>query len=492
MPLLKNYLKKVEEENYNSAAIAYLAALDHLGERNPLIVEKIIDELKAQRNSLKLIASENYSSLATQLAMANLLTDKYCEGYPSHRFYAGCENVDIIEEAAVESLKDLFGAEHAYVQPHSGADANLVAFWSVLIHKIQDPRIKELGKKNAMELSEQEHEEIRSKLVSQKVLGMAISSGGHLTHGYRLNISSKMMQAATYEVDPKTGLLDYDALEKQAKDFKPLILLAGYSAYPRKINFKRMKEIADSVGAVLIVDMAHFSGLVAGKVFTGEFDPVPYADIVTSTTHKTLRGPRGGMILCKKEYKEVIDKGCPIVLGGPLPHVIAAKAVAFEEASTADFKAYAHQVVNNARSLANYLVSKGVKLVTEGTDNHLLIINCMESFGLNGRQAERALRDHGLTVNRNMLPFDAKGPWYTSGIRLGTPALTTRGMKENEMELIAQMIITVLTAAVPSRGEKPEANYEIDPRFYKDVEAVKKAREELLNQFPLYPELIID
>ncbi len=485
MTLLTRYMAAVPEGKRTSSAIAYLAGLDHIGERHPLIAKKILDELRDQRRSLKLIASENYSSLATQLAMGNLLTDKYCEGHPFHRFYAGCENVDEIEQEAVSTLKDVFGCDHAYVQPHSGADANLVAFWSVLVHKIQSVEMEKLGTKKLNDLTPEQYERIRELLVSQKVLGMSLNSGGHLTHGYRMNISAKMMRAETYDVDVNSHLIDYAAIEKQALAFKPLILIAGYSAYSRKVNFARMRDIADKCGAVLMVDMAHFAGLVAGKVFTGEYNPIPYADIVTSTTHKTLRGPRGGMILCKSEYADVVNKGCPLVLGGPLPHVMAAKAVAFREAARPEFGVYAHQIVANARTLAEDLVSKGVSIVTGGTDNHLLVIDCAKSFGLNGRICEQVLREMGLTANRNTVPFDPNGAWDTSGVRFGTPALTTRGFGPKEMKVVAELIVTTLRAT-RSDGIK---GYTIDSAI---ADRVKKMREDLLSGFPLYPEVVID
>ncbi len=316
MTHLKKYLAKVPEKDREAAAIAYAASLDAVAAASPEIAKSIVRELHDQRSYLKLIASENFCSLPVQLAMGNLLTDKYSEGYVGHRFYAGCGNVDDIEGRAVEMAKKIFNADHAYVQPHSGADANLVAFWSILIQRIQSKEIERLGKKNVDELTPVEYEAMRKLLVGQKVMGMALGSGGHLTHGYRHNISSKMMQSVSYEVDEKTGLIDYTALQAQAKAEKPLILIAGYSAYPRLIDFAKMREIADSVGATFMVDMAHFAGLVAGKVLEGVYDPVPYAHIVTTTTHKTLRGPRGGLILCKSEFKEAIDKGCPLVQGG--------------------------------------------------------------------------------------------------------------------------------------------------------------------------------
>lgn len=483
MHFLQNYFAKVPEGQRASAVIAYLAALDHLQGEAPLIAQAIIQELHDQRSHLKLIASENFSSLAVQLSMGNLLTDKYAEGFPHHRFYAGCENVDKIEEAAAAGAKRLFGADHAYVQPHSGADANMVAFWAILMHRVQNKEVAALGKKSVDELSPEEYERVRLLICSQKVMGLSLNSGGHLTHGFRHNISSKMMRSCPYDVDPATGLIDYAHLQEMAKREKPAILIAGYSAYPRLINFAKMREIADSVGATLVVDMAHFAGLVAGKVMQGEFDPVPYADVVTSTTHKTLRGPRGGLILCKEEYRAVIDKGCPLVLGGPLPHVMGAKAIAFQEANTSAFREYAHQIVKNAQALAARLKSHQIEVTTGGTDNHLMVFNVMTTFGLNGRQAECALREAGLTVNRNAIPFDQNGVWYTSGIRIGTPATTTLGMKEKEMEEIADIISALLRH---SRTGENKGAVEIDPA------ALSGARERvaaLLHRFPLYPEL---
>lgn len=486
---LTRYLSKTPKQELNTGTIAYLASLDHVGAVAPSIADAVVQELRDQRSHLKLIASENYSSLAVQLAMGNLLTDKYAEGIAHHRFYAGCENVDTVEETAQEELKKLFGADHAYVQPHSGADANLVAFWSILVHKIQNKEIEALGKKTLDELSPQEYEKVRQLLVNQKIMGMSLNSGGHLTHGYRHNVSSKMMQSFLYDVDPKTELLDYAALEKQAKEVRPLILLAGYSAHPRRLNFAKMKAIADSCGAVLMVDMAHFSGLVAGKAFQGEWDPIPYADIVTSTTHKTLRGPRGGLVLCKKEYSEVVNKGCPLVLGGPLPHVLAAKAIAFKEANTPEFRTYAKQVVDNAKTLANRLMEKGIRLVTGGTENHLMILD-LTRFGLNGRHAETALRQAFLTVNRNAIPYDKNGPWYTSGIRIGTPATTTLGMGKEEMTAIADIIFDVLSNTTPSTdaktGQPSKAASTVNPVNLKKAQA---AVTDLLGRFPLYPEI---
>lgn len=490
MSYLKQYIKKTPEKEHNLAAIAYFAALDHLERDNPKIAQMIIKELSDQRTYLKLIASENYSSLATQLAMGNLLTDKYSEGYPKHRFYAGCENVDQIEIEAIEALKTLYQCDHAYVQPHSGADANLVAFWSILVHRIQNKEVELLGKKSIDELSTDEYERIRQLMLKQKIMGLSLSSGGHLTHGYRHNVSAKMFQAISYDVNPKSELIDYHALEREVKREKPAILIGGYSAYPRLINFAKMREIADSVGAVLLVDMAHFSGLVAGKAITGEYDPVPYAHIVTSTTHKTLRGPRGGMILCQKEYREVIDKGCPLVLGGPLPHVIAAKAVAFKEAHKSSFQTYAKQVIQNARALSERLLERGVKLFTGGTDNHLIVFDVMSSFSLTGRQAETAMREALMTVNRNAIPFDINGPWYTSGIRIGTAALTTLGMLESEMNQIADLIVDLLKASkaslIEKTGKPSKAKVKIDEHVLKQVQSHVTT---LLEEFQLYPEL---
>src|ERR1700722_1183853 len=492
MSYLEKYFEQVPEGQRSKAAIAYLAAIDHIYSEYPLIAQKIIQELKDQRSHLKLIASENFSSLAVQLAMGNLLTDKYAEGIPFRRFYAGCDNVDAIEAACVEQAKKLFQCDHVFVQPHSGADANLVAFWAMLVYRVQNKEVERLGKKSIDELSPEEYEKLRQLLVNQKVMGMSLNSGGHLTHGYRHNISAKIMQSVPYEVNRNTGLLDYAELQAQVKREKPAILIAGYSAYSRLINFAKMREIADSVGALFMVDMAHFAGLVAGKVMKGDYDPVPHAHIVTTTTHKTLRGPRGGMVLCKNELKEMVDKGCPVVLGGPLPHVIAAKAIAFKEANTPAFQEYAHQIVVNARKLAEQLQTQGVKVLTGGTDNHLMVFDVASTFGITGRQAELALREACFTVNRNSIPYDANGPWYTSGVRIGTPAVTTLGMKEEEMVQIADAIVTLLRATKPTEDEKgglSKAKVAIDPKVLTQVQNQVTT---LLGSYPLYPELVID
>jgi glycine hydroxymethyltransferase len=425
--------------------------------------------------------------------MGNLLTDKYSEGYPGHRFYSGCDNVDFVESRAASWAQKIFGAEHAYVQPHSGADANLVAFWAILLQRVQSKEIEALQKKTVDELTAEEYESVRQLMVNQKVMGMSLGSGGHLTHGYRHNISSKIFKSVSYDVDFSTGLINYQTLAAQVRQEKPLILIAGYSAYPRLLNFAKMREIADSVGAVLMVDMAHFAGLVAGKVMQGDYNPIPFAHIVTSTTHKTLRGPRGGLVLCKEEFKEAVNKGCPLVLGGPLPHVMAAKAIAFEEASLPSFAQYARQVVLNAQALAEGLLKKGVRVLTGGTDNHLIVLDTAASFGVTGRQAEHLLRDAHLTSNRNSIPQDPNGPWYTSGVRMGTPALTTLGMKEKEMFEIAEITYDLLkhTEAVndPKTGKPSKA------RVQTSEETLHKAKGrvfDLLRHFPLYPELMIE
>ncbi len=472
--------------------VMYTSSLDLVSRVSPSVAGRIVRELKDQRTHLKLIASENYSSLSVQAAMGNLLTDKYSEGFPYHRFYAGCENVDAIEAEAVESAKRLFGAEHAYVQPHSGADANLCAYWAILSERVEMPSLEEMGIRNPSDMTREDWNAIREKTHNQRLLGLDYYSGGHLTHGYRQNISAQMFDAYSYTVDKETGLLDYDEIERLTAEIKPLILLAGYSAYPRAIDFHRMADIAHRYNAVFMVDMAHFAGLVAGKVFTGDYDPVAWADVVTTTTHKTLRGPRGGMILCKKEFAAAVDKGCPLVIGGPLPHVMAAKAVALEEAEKPEFRDYAASIVRNAKHLAQACVNEGIPVATGGTDNHLMLLD-VRPFGLNGRQAESLLRECGITLNRNALPFDPNGPWYTSGLRIGTPALTTLGMGEAEMEEVASVIAFVLKNAHPVKLTKGEHAGELSRNKAKAPEEVmeeaKKRVISLLERFVLYPEL---
>ncbi len=356
---VKRYINQVGIEQVDTGCINYIAGLEQVNEVAPSIARSIVQELADQRSHLKLIASENYTSLATQAAMGNLLTDKYAEGFPFHRFYAGCDNVDSIEAYAAQKACELFGAQHAYVQPHSGADANLVAYWAILSTRIETPALEAIGEMNPAALSREDWDTIRKELGNQRLLGLDYYSGGHLTHGYRHNISAQMFDAYSYSVSKETGLLDYDEIEKQAQEIRPLILLAGYSAYPRKIDFKRMREIADSIGAVLMVDMAHFAGLVAGKQMTGIYDPVAYADVVTTTTHKTLRGPRGGMVLCTDEFAEAVDKGCPMVIGGPLPHMMAAKAVAYTEALKDEYTQYAARIVENSSASLRLVSMRG-------------------------------------------------------------------------------------------------------------------------------------
>ncbi len=484
MNLLIRYLASTPQNDIKSDVVAVLAQIETLKSASPKIAEEIVKELQQQRSVLKLIASENYCSLAVQLAMGNWLTDKYAEGVPGRRFYAGCEQIDRIEALAQEELCQLFECEYANVQPHCGADANLLAYWAILVEKVQNKELEALGKKTLEELVPAEYETIRRVMMQQKILGMSLNSGGHLTHGYRHNISAKIFQAFSYDVDPITQLIDYDALQRQALEVKPLILVAGYSAYPRLIDFEKMRHIADSVGAVLLVDMAHFAGLVAGKVMTGVFNPVPYADIITSTTHKTLRGPRGGIVLAKKEWASILNKGCPLTMGGPLPHVMAAKAVAFQEARKDTFKAYAKQIVKNSQALAAALMQAGVTLTTGGSDNHLIVAD-MRSFGLTGMQAEKALRACGIAANRNAIPFDPNGAWHASGIRIGTAALTTLGMREKEMEKVAALIVEILSHATPKDKSEVVLPDNIKQRVNDSVQ-------QLLNDFPLYPELQID
>ncbi len=482
---LESYLEKTSADKRSKKVIAQLAAIDALMEAQPDLGGALVQEIRDQRSKLKLIASENYTSLNCQIAMGNLLTDKYAEGFSGHRFYSGCSNIDTIESAACDTLKELFGCEHAYVQPHSGADANLVAFSAILFHKVQTPFLEKCGKK-LMELTPEEHEILRKEMTSQKMLAMGLGSGGHISHGYRFSLSSKLFESSHYEVSSETGLLDYDAIEAQAKAEKPLVIIAGYSAYPRLIDFEKMRLIADSVGAVLLADIAHFAGLVAGGVITGKHNPIPYAHIVTSTTHKTLRGPRGGIVMCKKEFKESVDQGCPMILGGPLPHVMLAKAIAFREALTPEFKEYSAQVIKNAKALSQELVNLGAHLVTGGTDNHLFLIDVMTSFNLTGRQAANALAESGIIVNRNAIPFDSNGAWYTSGVRMGTPALTSLGMKEGEMKKVARLIFETLKNTISLEGSK--AKFTLDEAI---LQKTKAEVQTLLNDFPLYPELVI-
>ena len=471
-----------------AATAAYTHALEVISAVEPNIAQAIRSELADQRGSLKLIASENYASPAVLLTMGNWLSDKYAEGTIGHRFYAGCQNIDTVEQLAVDHAKALFGAPHAYVQPHSGIDANLVAFWAILAQRVEAPALAEADAKHVNDLSDADWESLRKRLGDQRALGMSLDAGGHLTHGFRPNISGKMFHQSSYGTDPETGLLDYDAVRAQAKEFKPLVIIAGYSAYPRKVNFATMREIADEVGATLMVDMAHFAGLVAGKVFTGDYNPVPHAHVTTTTTHKSLRGPRGGMVLCQPEYADAVDRGCPMVLGGPLSHVMAAKAVALAEARQPSFATYAQNVADNAVALADGLLKRGTRLVTGGTENHLVLID-VSSFGLTGRQAESALLDSGIVTNRNAIPRDPNGAWYTTGIRIGTPALTSRGLAADDFDRVAELMVDVLSATTPtttSAGEPSKAKYTIADGV---ADKTRSAAAELLDAHPLYPGL---
>jgi glycine hydroxymethyltransferase len=469
----------------NAESTAFRAALDAVRSVEPRIADAIAKELGDQRESLKLIASENYASPAVLLAMGNWLSDKYAEGTIGRRFYAGCQNVDTVESVAVEHAKALFGAEHAYVQPHSGIDANLVAYWAILADRVEVPFLKKFEKRQINDLTDAEWAELRAAFGNQRLMGMSLDAGGHLTHGFRPNISGKMFDQRSYGVDPATGQIDYAALRESAREFKPLVIVGGYSAYPRKVNFRIMREIADEVGATFMVDMAHFAGLVAGKVFTGDFNPIGNAHIVTTTTHKSLRGPRGGAVFTGPELADQVDRGCPMVLGGPLPHVMAAKAIAFAEARRPEFATYAQQIVDNSQALAAGLTERGATVVSGGTDNHIVLLD-VDKYGLTGRQAEQALLDSGIVTNRNSIPNDPNGAWYTSGIRVGTPALTTRGLGTGEMDQIAELMHTVLSQTKPGASK---AKFDLDPAL---AASVHKQASDLLGAFPLYPSVDLD
>lgn len=488
MNQLQHYLETTPKAHYSLDTIAYLSNLEKVKEVSPTIAKHIQQELQDQRRNLKLIASENFTSLSVQAAMGNLLTDKYAEGFPRNRFYAGCDNVDHIEQEAADLACELFDADYAYVQPHSGVDANQVAFLSILMERIQKPFFDALGKEvNINNATPEQFAKLRDIYGKAKLMALDLYSGGHLTHGYRMNNSALMFDVHPYSVDPVTHLLDLDQIRAQAKAVKPTILLAGYSAYSRHINFAHMREIADEVGAVFMVDMAHFAGLVAGKAFTGDHNPVPFAHVLTTTTHKTLRGPRGGMILATEQFQPFIDKGCPSFLGGPLPHVMAAKAIALREALTPDYRAYAHKIIENSQAMAQAFIEKGATLVTGGTDNHLMLLDVTQSYGLTGRQAEHVVRAAGITLNRNGLPFDSNGPWYTSGLRIGTPATTTLGMGVKEMQEIADIIHTTLAATTPGitdRGTPSKANYDVPDSV---LQQGRERAQSLLDAFPLYP-----
>jgi glycine hydroxymethyltransferase len=412
-----------------------------LREIDPKIFDVLLSEMERQADGLELIASENFVSLAVLEATGSVLTNKYAEGYPGKRYYGGCEVVDVAERLAIERAKELFGAEHANVQPHSGSQANMAAYLALM-----EP--------------------------GEKLLGMDLSAGGHLTHGSKVNFSGRLFEVASYGVDADSGLIDYGALQRVAEEARPQVVIAGGSAYSRTIDFARFREVADSVGARLVVDMAHFAGLVAGGAFPS---PVPHADIVTSTTHKTLRGPRGGLILCREEHAKAVGKWIfPGIQGGPLMHVIAAKAVAFGEALEPSFRDYATRVIDNARVLAAALVDRGYHVVTGGTDSHLFLVDLRKSGELTGKDAEAALGVAGMTVNKNTVPGETRSPFVTSGIRIGTPALTTRGMGEDEMRRIGGWMADVLDA--------PDDRSRLD--------TVRDRVRELCASFPLYRGLL--
>ena len=384
--------------------------MSFLEKQDPNIQAVINQELARQRDKLEMIASENFVSQAVMEAQGSVLTNKYAEGYPGKRYYGGCENVDVIETLAIERAKRLFGAEHANVQPHSGSQANFGVYFALL-----QP--------------------------GDTIVGMNLSHGGHLTHGSPVNVSGTYFNVVPYGVDAETQQIDYDEFRKIVLEAKPKLIIAGGSAYSRQIDFKKMADVAHEVDAIFMVDMAHFAGLVAAGLHP---NPVEYADIVTTTTHKTLRGPRGGMILCKEKYAKAIDKAIfPGIQGGPLMHVIAAKAVAFGEALQPEFKVYAQQVIDNAKALAAALQEKGLTIVSGGTDTHVMLVD-VRNTGLTGKEAEHLLDEVGITCNKNTIPFDPASPFVTSGIRLGTPALTTRGLQVKDMEEIADIIATVL------------------------------------------------
>lgn len=398
------------------------------------IADAIEAEVERQRNKIELIASENFVSNAVIEAMGTPLTNKYAEGYPGKRYYGGCECVDVVENLAIERAKKIFGAEHANVQPHSGAQANMAVFFATL-------------------------------KPGDTVMGMNLSHGGHLSHGSPVNMSGSYFNIVPYGVNKDTQMLDYDEVRKIALECKPKLIVAGASAYSRTLDFEKFSEIAKEVGAYLMVDIAHIAGLVAAGLHP---NPVPYADFVTTTTHKTLRGPRGGMILCKEEHAKMINKAVfPGIQGGPLMHIIAAKAVCFKEALSDEFKAYQKQIVKNAAALCDALKAKGIKIVSGGTDNHLMLVD-LTTLNITGKEAEKLLDEVGITVNKNTIPFETTSPFITSGIRIGTPAVTSRGFKEGDMEKIADLIYLTLTD------------------FENSKETVKKGVVALCEKYPLY------
>ncbi len=392
---------------------------ENIRSNDPEVYYAITQEINRQRTKIELIASENFVSEAVLEAAGSPLTNKYAEGYPGKRYYGGCEFVDIVEDLAIERAKKIFGADHVNVQPHSGAQANTAVYFAIC-------------------------------KPGDTILGMDLSHGGHLTHGMKLNVSGKTYHSEFYTVSPETCLIDYDRLYDQAIKIKPKVIIAGASAYPRIIDFKRFREIADACGAYLFVDMAHIAGLVAAGLHP---NPIPYADFVTTTTHKTLRGPRGGIIMCKAEYAKAIDSAVfPGQQGGPLMHIIAAKAVAFKEALTDDFRLYQMKIIKNAKALADGLMSRGLKLVTGGTDNHLMLLD-LRGTGVTGKELQLRLDDVNITSNKNAIPFDPEKPFVTSGVRFGTPAVTTRGMNEKDMAEIADLIALTLNEYENAKDE---------------------------------------
>lgn len=401
-----------------------------------LIESAIKDEENRQQHNIELIASENFVSSDVLEALGSVLTNKYAEGYPNKRYYGGCEYIDVIEQLAIDRAKELFGADHANVQAHSGSQANMAVYMAVL-------------------------------KPGDRVLGMDLAAGGHLTHGHPLSFSGELYDFASYGVNEDDCLINYDGLEKLALEIKPKLIVSGASAYPRSIDFKRIREICDRVGCYMMVDMAHIAGLIAVGLHP---DPVPYADFVTSTTHKTLRGPRGGLILCKKDVAGLLDKKIfPGIQGGPLEHCIAAKAVAFYEALKPSFKVYQQRVLDNMKKMVEVFKENNIELVSGGSDNHLLLVNVKKSFGISGKEAEISLDKVGITCNKNSIPFDQERPMVTSGIRIGTPAMTSRGFTENEFELVAKWIIEVLNDV---------ENQEVIARVSRDVK-------ELTSKFPI-------
>ncbi|MBA4121882.1 MAG: serine hydroxymethyltransferase [Acidobacteria bacterium] len=411
----------------------------NLAEVDPTIAEAIDDEVRRQSNGLELIASENFVSEAVLQAMGSVFTNKYAEGYPKKRYYGGCEFADVAEQLAIDRAKEIFGAEHANVQPHSGAQANMSVFLASLQH-------------------------------GDKILGMNLSHGGHLTHGHPMNFSGINYEVSDYGVNKESEQIDYDKLQRKAEEAKPKMIVCGASAYPRTIDFQRIGEIARSVSAIVMADIAHIAGMVAVGLHPS---PVPHCEFVTTTTHKTLRGPRGGLILCREEFAKPVDKAIfPGVQGGPLVHIIAAKAVAFGEALQADFKTYQQQILDNAQALADELKAQGMRLVSNGTDNHLILIDVFENGkGITGKEAEKALDAVHITVNKNTIPFDTNSPFVASGVRIGTPALSTRGMKEAEMREIGRMIASIIR----------------EPNSEAVQTKVKREVTELTEKFPMYP-----